>query len=151
MRIAYGDIVRQQHINTVTRQISFLADAICESATQLARRKLEAKRGIPRDADGNPAQFVVLALGQLGGNELNYSSDIDLIFLYDGEGKTDGERSLSNDEFFQRLARSIVALLTQSSEVGPVYRVDLQLRPNGKEGAAALSVPATLRYYDVSG
>ena len=151
LRIAYGDIIRQQHVNTVTRQISFLADAICEAATLFARRKLEAKRGIPRDSDGNPAQFVVLALGKLGGNELNYSSDIDLIFLYDGKGKTDGERSLSNDDFFQRLARNIVELLTESREVGPVYRVDLQLRPNGKEGSVALSVPAALRYYDVSG
>ena len=96
LRIAYGDIVRQQHVNTVTRQISFLADAICEAATQVARGKLEQKRGVPRNADGDPAEFVILALGKLGGSELNYSSDIDLIFLYDGEGKTNGERALSN-------------------------------------------------------
>ena len=151
LRIAYGDIVRQQHVNTVTRQISFLADAICEAATQVARGKLEKKRGVPRNAEGEPAEFVILALGKLGGSELNYSSDIDLIFLYDGEGKTDRERSLPNQEFFQRLARDIVTLLTESSEIGSVYRVDLKLRPNGEQGAAVLSLPATLRYYDVSG
>jgi glutamate-ammonia-ligase adenylyltransferase len=151
LRIAYGDIVRHQHVNTVTRQISFLADAICEAASQSARQKLENKRGVPRDADGQPADFVIMALGKLGGSELNYSSDIDLVFLYRGEGKTDGERSLSNQDFFQRLVKKIVSLLTESSQAGAVYRVDLRLRPNGKQGPSVMSIGAALRYYDVSG
>ena len=151
LRIAYGDIVRQQHINTVTRQISFLADAICEAATHVAWKKLQQKRGTPRDEQGQPARFVVLALGKLGGTELNYSSDIDLMFLYDGDGQTDGEKPLSNQEFFQRLAQKLVSLLTETTELGSVYRVDLRLRPYGGQGEAVISLPAALRYYDVSG
>ncbi len=96
LRIAYGDIVRGQTVKVVAKQISFLADAIIEAAVQAAQRILSEKRGVPRLPHGGRSQFVVLALGKLGGEELNYSSDIDLIFLCDGEGKTDGERPISN-------------------------------------------------------
>ena len=90
LRISYGDIIRNQPLATVTAQISYLADAIVESAVRFARRRLTEKRGQPRGPDGRPARFVALAMGKLGGVELNYSSDIDLIFLYDIDGKTDG-------------------------------------------------------------
>ena len=90
LRISYGDIIRGQSLATVTAQISYLADTIVESAVRFARRRLAEKRGQPRRPDGKPARFVVLGMGKLGGVELNYSSDIDLIFLYDADGKTDG-------------------------------------------------------------
>ena len=102
----------------MTRQISFLAEAVCEAALMTARSQLEEKRGVPRQANGEPARFVVLALGKLGGCELNYSSDIDLVCLWDGEGKTDGDRSIGNQEFFERLARSFTKLLAEQSELG---------------------------------
>ena len=151
LRIAYGDIVRRQRIDTVTRQISYLADAICEAAVQAARRKMEAQRGRPLRRDGQPARFVVLALGKLGGEELNYSSDIDLVLLSDGEGATDGERSVSNAEFFDRMARQIVKLLTEQTDLGTAYRVDLRLRPDGNQGASVIGIDNALHYYDVSG
>ena len=151
LRITYGDLVRRLPIDTVTRQISYLADAICEAAVQTARRTLEAKRGVPRLPDGRRAQFVVLALGKLGGCELNYSSDIDLIFLSDGEGKTDGERSVSNQEFFERLARSILKLLSEPTDLGAAFRVDLRLRPDGDQGLPVITLDNALRYYDVYG
>ena len=90
-------------------------------------------------------------MGKLGGCELNYSSDIDLIFLYDGEGKTDGPRPVSNQEFFDHLARDIVRLLTENTELGIAYRVDLRLRPDGQRGPMVMSLPAMLTYYDVRG
>jgi len=151
LRIAYGDIVRKQRVETVTRQISFLADAVCEAALQTARRDLEQKRGTPRRPDGQPARFVVLALGKLGGIELNYSSDIDLVLLADTEGKTDGPRSISNQEFFERLVRVFIKLLTEPTELGTTYRVDLRLRPDGSQGPPVLSLESALRYYDVKG
>jgi glutamate-ammonia-ligase adenylyltransferase len=151
LRIAYGDIVRGQSLETVTTQISYLADAIIEAAVRSAWRFQQQKRGLPRLPHGQRARFAVLALGKLGGEELNYSSDIDLIFLSDGNGKTDGERSVSNVEFFDRLAKQTVKLLTESTILGTAYRVDLRLRPEGNQGPAVRDWESALRYYDMSG
>ncbi len=151
LRIAYGDIVRSQNLETVTAQISYLADAIIEAAVQSAWRFQVAKRGCPRLPNGQPARFTVLAMGKLGGLELNYSSDIDLIFISDGDGKTDGSRSVTNGEFFDRLAKQMVKLLTEPTIFGTAYRVDLRLRPDGDQGPAVRDWESALRYYDVSG
>jgi glutamate-ammonia-ligase adenylyltransferase len=151
LRISYGDLVRSQPIQTVTRQISYLADAVLDAAVRSARRNLEQKRGTPRTSDGRPARFVVLALGKLGGNELNYSSDIDLVFLYDVNGQTDGSRSVTNQEFFDRLARDVVRLVSENTPQGIAYRVDLRLRPEGHHGPMVESLESALHYYDVLG
>ena len=151
LRIAYGDIIREQSLNTVTRQISYLADAVLEAALQAAWQRLRQQRGTPQTNGGKPARFVILAMGKLGGEELNYSSDIDLIFLYDGEGKTDGSRSITNAEFFDRLAREIVRLLTEKTELGSPYRVDMRLRPDGERGPLVPSVASAMNYYDIRG
>ncbi len=151
LRIAYGDIVRGQALETVTTQLSYLADAIIEAAVRSAWRFQQQTRGLPRLGDGQRARFAVLALGKLGGVELNYSSDIDLIFVSDGHGKTDGPRSVSNVEFFDRLAKQIVRLLTEPTPLGTAYRVDLRLRPAGRQGPAVLDWEGVLRYYDLSG
>ena len=134
----------------VTAQISYLADAIVEVGHALARRRLIEKRGQPRGPDGKPARFVVLGMGKLGGDELNYSSDIDLIFLYDVDGKTDGPRSLDNGEFFDRLVRDVVRLLTEPTDLGD----RLSRRPAA--AARRATRPASCRvwnrrlhYYDV--
>jgi glutamate-ammonia-ligase adenylyltransferase len=151
LRIAYGDIVRGQTLETVTKQISLLADAICEAALVTARRGIEEKHGLPRRSDGQPARFVVLGLGKLGGTELNYSSDIDLMLLFDEDGQSAGPRAVSNQEYFDRLARSFVRLLTESTHLGVAYRVDLRLRPEGKQGLMVVNVEGALQYYDVLG
>ncbi len=151
LRIAYGDIVCGQSLHTVTTQISFLADAILEGALRAAGRRLGAQRGTPLHGDGQPAHFVVLGLGKLGGRELNYSSDIDLVFLYDEEGRTGGPRSVSNSEFFEQLAREIVRLVAEPTDLGAAYRVDVRLRPEGKQGALAVSEARALHYYDTRG
>lgn len=151
LRIAYGDIVRGQRMFAVTRQISFLADAICEAAVRFARARQEEKRGVPRRPDGQPARFVVLGLGKLGGVELNYSSDIDLMYLFDADGQTDGKRSISNQEFFDKVARDVFKLLSEPTDLGLAYRVDLRLRPEGSQGPAVSSLESALHYYDVLG
>ena len=76
----------------------------------------------------------MLALGKLGGVELNYSSDIDLVFLYDQDGQTDARRIVTNDEFFERLGKEVIRLLTETTDLGAAYRVDLRLRPEGSRG-----------------
>ena len=151
LRIAYGDIVREQSLKTVTKQISFLADAILEAALRAAGRKLGALRGTPMGPDGRPARFAVLGMGKLGGVELNYSSDIDLILIYDFEGKTNGKRPISNQEFFDMLAREMVRLVTEPTELGRAYRVDLRLRPEGEHGPIVMGMEAALNYYDLRG
>lgn len=151
LRIAYGDIIHNQNLQTVTRQISYVADAILETAYRSARRTVEAKRGVPRRADGEPAQMVILAMGKLGGTELNYSSDIDLILFYDEDGQTDAGRGISNQEFFIYVAREFVRLLTEATDMGSAYRVDLRLRPDGAKGPMVISVGAALNYYDTRG
>ena len=94
--------------------------------------------------DGQPARFTVLGMGKLGGMELNYSSDIDLIFIYDFEGKTDGKRPITNHEFFDQLARDMVRLVAEDTELGRAYRVDLRLRPEGERGPMVISMESAL-------
>jgi len=151
LRIAYGDIVRNQPVETVARQISYLANAIVEAAVDFARRHLEPQYGHPLRADGERSRFVVLALGKLGGIELNYSSDIDLIFVYEQDGQTDARRTVTNQEYFERLSKEIIRLLTEPTDLGVAYRVDLRLRPEGSRAPLCLSFDSTLSYYDVKG
>ncbi len=151
LRIAYGDIIRRQTIEVVTQQIAWLADALCEAAVVWARKVMEQKRGVARRLDGRRARFVVLGLGKLGGVELNYSSDIDLVFLSDGDGQTDSDRPMANSEYFERLARHVVKLLTEPTDMGIAYRVDLRLRPEGHRGPMVVGLDAALRYYDTVG
>jgi [glutamine synthetase] adenylyltransferase / [glutamine synthetase]-adenylyl-L-tyrosine phosphorylase len=151
LRVAYGDIIRGQSVDTVTRQISDVADAIVEASVRAARHKLARRRGQSRPPGVDPDRFVVLALGKLGGTELNYSSDIDLMFLYDWGRGADPTRQQAAAEFFDRLVREILKLLTEATDLGAAYRVDLRLRPDGKAGPMAVSYESALHYYDVSG
>ena len=151
LRIGYNDIVRTLPLELITLDLSVLADACVEAACRMARQRIVAKHGEPLRADGRPTGFVVLALGKLGGLELNYSSDIDLIFLYESEGQTDGSKSVSNSEFFARMGGEIVRLLADHTALGMAYRVDMRLRPEGDQGALARSLAATLGYYETSG
>jgi glutamate-ammonia-ligase adenylyltransferase len=151
LRIGYNDIVRGLPLEVITLDLSNLADACTEAATRLARSWAEARFGEPRRADGAPARFVVLGLGKLGGTELNYSSDIDLIFLYDEDGRTLGPRVVSCAEFFARMGTEIVRLLAEHTSLGMAYRVDMRLRPDGEQGALARSLDATLGYYITRG
>ncbi|MEN1679316.1 MAG: bifunctional [glutamate--ammonia ligase]-adenylyl-L-tyrosine phosphorylase/[glutamate--ammonia-ligase] adenylyltransferase [Planctomycetota bacterium] len=151
LRIAYGDLVRGQEVDTVARQISFLADALVEAALAFQRAALERTYGVPRTASGTPSRFCVIALGKLGGVELNYSSDIDLVFLYEDDGRTDGARSIANREYFERLARDLSRLIGERTDQGAVYRVDLRLRPEGARGPVCHSLSQMLTYYDIKG
>ena len=151
MRIAYGDIVRAQPVSVVAKQITILADAILTAAVSFLRCKLDEKLGLPRCRNGEVAKFCVLALGKLGGSELNYSSDIDLIFLYEEDGKTDHRRGTSNREYFEHLSRDLIRLLGEATEQGTAYRVDMRLRPEGSRGAICLSKDAMIAYYDTKG
>ena len=151
LRVAYGDIIRGQSLDVVARQISHVADAIVEAALLAARARVDARRGGARPPEGSPGRMVVLALGKLGGAELNYSSDIDLIFLYDCGRNADLARQQTCGEYFDRLVREVLRLLTEATDLGSAYRVDLRLRPGGNAGPMAVAYDAALQYYDVTG
>ncbi len=148
LRIGANDIIRDRPLDEVTRDISRVADAAVEVALTSALRHVSRRFGPPERDDGRPARCSVLAFGKLGGEELNYSSDIDLMMVYDDEGRTQGRSSIGNDEFFGRTTTELVRLLTTHPQA---YRVDLRLRPEGQRGPLARSLAGTLSYYDTLG
>lgn len=157
LRIYLHDVRRAHTLVETTEELSNLADAILDFALSLARQELDNKYGAPLHVDERgrvaPAEFSIVALGKLGSCELNYSSDIDLLFLYSEEGETAGstERGkLTNREYFNKLAEAVSKLVGQPAGEGAAYRVDLRLRPHGRDGALACSLDEALKYYSKS-
>jgi len=151
LRILLRDVSGLCTLAEVTEELSNLADAILNITYLHIRDELSKKHGVPRYVDANgesqPCGFSVLALGKLGGGELNYSSDIDLMFVYSGNGDTDGARSISNKEFFNKVANQYTELLSTYTADGLCYRVDLRLRPDGKLGEVCISLDGAKNYY----
>jgi [glutamine synthetase] adenylyltransferase / [glutamine synthetase]-adenylyl-L-tyrosine phosphorylase len=147
VRIAWRDLAGWADLDETLRDLSALADACIGFAYSYMYEALIARYGVPRGAEsGAPQPLMILAMGKLGGGELNFSSDIDLILLYPEDGETDGTRAIDNAEFFLRLGQKIVQLLATPTVEGFVYRVDLRLRPFGDSGRVALSF-GTLEHY----
>jgi glutamate-ammonia-ligase adenylyltransferase len=125
---------------------SLLADRLLDAATQFAARAVQDRFGIVRLDNGSAAPLVVLGMGKLGGTELNFSSDIDIIFLYPGGADSDGRKALSAHEYFARIARHVVALLDEVTADGFAFRVDTRLRPFGESGPPVTSFSALETY-----
>ncbi len=151
LRIAYGDIVEQQRLETVVQQISHVADCVVDLAVRTALTHVTRHRGVPRGPDGRPATVAAIALGKLGGGELNYSSDIDLVFVHSADGRVEGPRPCTNQEFFDRVVQDAVRLIADPTEHGAAYRVDLRLRPHGSIGPASMALEPMLHYFDQAG
>jgi glutamate-ammonia-ligase adenylyltransferase len=154
LRIYLHDVRRTHTLVETTEELSNLADAILDYALSLARQDLENKHGSPQHIDERgrqaAAEFCIIALGKLGSHELNYSSDIDLVFLYSDEGETSGmgvRGEVTNREYFIKLAETVARLVGQQVGEGAAYRVDLRLRPHGRDGALASSLNEAARYY----
>ena len=146
VRIAWCDIAGRANVTATLRAVSDLADACIRAATGAAQRHLETPFGRPRDSLGAEVPMIVVAMGKLGGRELNFSSDVDLVLLYAEAGETDGARSVDNAEYFNRLGRELIRLLDARTEDGFVFRVDMRLRPFGDSGALVVSLPALENY-----
>jgi glutamate-ammonia-ligase adenylyltransferase len=153
LRIGTNDVIRDRPLEEITRDISRVADTALEVALATGLRLTSRRFGEPLTTQGQPARCVILAFGKLGGKELNYSSDIDLMLLYDDEGATRGNHitSIGNDDYFARVTTEVVRLLTTHTDRGQAYRVDLRLRPEGHRGTLARSLASTLAYYDTMG
>ena len=147
LRICLRDTQGLATMGETTAEISHLADAILEVAFKRVREALVARYGAPRLEDGSFCGFSVIALGKLGGEELNYSSDIDLMFVFQGRGETDGAAPIGNQEFYKRLANEYTSLLSSYTAAGACYRVDLRLRPDGRLGEVVISLEAAKAYY----
>jgi glutamate-ammonia-ligase adenylyltransferase len=154
LRTYLHDIRRFHTLVETTEELSNLADAILDYALMVARQELDNRYGLPGKTDergrGATAKFCVLALGKLGSLELNYSSDIDLVFLYSDEGSTagTGDRGVvTNREYFVKLSEAVARFVGQSGGEGAAYRVDLRLRPHGRDGALACSLEEAAQYY----
>lgn len=154
-RIAARALSEVAPLEETLGEVSDLADACCQAALDCVAARLRLRYGTPRTKSGEEARPIVLGMGKLGGRELNFSSDIDLIFAFTALGDTDGNgtpaRSTDNADYFAQLAREAARLLTQVSSDGFVFRVDTQLRPFGSAGSAAISVPAMEHYYQAHG
>lgn len=146
VRILWRSIGDIDDVDQSLKTLSILADTLIIASTRFAENSLKARFGTPKNADGEEISLITLAMGKLGGLELNFSSDVDLVFLYTDDGETDGPRSLSAHEYFVRLTRLIVNLLDEVTEDGFVYRVDTRLRPFGDSGPPAVSVSALENY-----
>ncbi len=154
-RLISLDCDHQAPLADVTRAVTDLAEFALDIACNQAFRELDLLHGAPLAEDGQRARLWVVGMGKLGARELNVSSDIDLIYLYDRDGETagnaDGRGQLANQEYFGRVVKRVYALVGDTTEHGFVFRVDLMLRPNGSAGPSVVSLDALEEYFQVQG
>ena len=149
LRIGVRDIMQLAGILDMAEELANLAEALTDAGVKICLEPLEKEYGIPQYEDSfgkkDIARFVVIGMGKLGGRELNFSSDIDLMFVYEEEGES--TKQYSNHEFFSRLGTDLIKFLSQSTDQGMIYRVDMRLRPEGKSGPLSRSLDSYESYY----
>lgn len=154
-RLMVLDCDRHAPLGDITLAVTELAEFALDAACRHACAELEAVHGAPLGPEGQRAQLWVIGMGKLGARELNVSSDIDLIYVYDHDGETagaaDGRGRISNHEYFGKVVKALYGLLGDVTEHGFVFRVDLALRPNGNSGPPAVSLAALEEYFQVQG
>ncbi len=148
LRIAVRDIVEYAHVASVTEDLSNLADAAMDAALAGAGKELKERFGVPMGPE-HEATFVIFGMGKLGGRELNFSSDVDLLFMYSEEGETTGGRSssITNEEYFKKLGEMVIRALSEQTAEGFIFRVDMRLRPFGRMGPLAVTLDSAVHYY----
>jgi len=151
MRIAIKDLLQLGTLSEITGELSAIADITLQVAYEIAYRHLKARYGVPfyEEPDGSKGEckFTILGMGKLGGEELNYSSDIDIMFLYTSDrGGTEG--GLTNHQFFVKLSELVINLMGSITEDGFVFRIDTRLRPEGEKGDLASSLRSYEIYYE---
>lgn len=152
VHIAVGDFLLDVSLDESLKRLSSLADNLILAAKNWLSKLCQDKWGVPVNAAGEEQQLLIYGMGKLGGQELNFSSDIDLIFVYPETGETQGvRRTLDNQMFFTRLGQKLITALHQKTADGFVYRVDMRLRPFGESGPLVLSFNAMENYYQDQG
>ncbi|MCB5187182.1 bifunctional [glutamate--ammonia ligase]-adenylyl-L-tyrosine phosphorylase/[glutamate--ammonia-ligase] adenylyltransferase [Methylobacillus caricis] len=152
LRVIVRDLNGLADLGEVIHVVSALAEVTLQHALLHLTPWLEAMFGSPiGEESGQRQEFIVVGMGKLGGYELNVSSDIDLIFAFEEDGETNGAKSISNMDFFTRLAKRLIAAIDEITEDGFVFRVDMRLRPYGSEGPLACSFAMLEEYYQNQG
>jgi len=151
VRIAWRDLVRAAPLVETLAELSGLADAAIRASHAYATGALAPRFGHPRGPAGEPQELLVLGMGKLGGGELNFSSDIDLVFLFPEAGETDGRKRVDNEEYFTRFGQMLIRLLDAPTVDGFVFRVDMRLRPFGESGPLVASFDAFEDYLQQHG
>jgi len=149
--IAVHDLAGISPIDKVLQALSDLADSCLQRALSFAEEVCGEKFGVARDENGNALSLVVAGMGKLGGQELNFSSDIDLVFLYAANGTTDGGRKIDNEAYFRRVGQQLIKYLGEVTADGFVYRVDMRLRPFGNSGPLVVSLDLMENYLFTQG
>ncbi|MBT5019697.1 MAG: glutamine synthetase adenylyltransferase [Planctomicrobium sp.] len=139
----------QTEFGMFSRELTSVAEAIVDAAVQLVSQELESKYGRPECVDGYPARMSVVALGKCGGCELGYASDIELMFLYDKDGTTNGPKRISNSDYYQRLVKGFQRTILTGQK--KIFEIDLRLRPYGKAGSLAVSKETFENYFNPDG
>jgi glutamate-ammonia-ligase adenylyltransferase len=150
-RLAVLDVEQGATLDAVTGVMTTLAEVTLEAALAQARADCDARHGAPANAAGQPIEFWIVGMGKLGARELNVSSDIDLVYVYEDEGQTAGPQPVSAHEYFSQVAKRLYALIGDTTEDGFVFRVDLALRPNGNSGPPVVSLGMLEEYFQVQG
>lgn len=151
LRIIWRDLCGLSTLAETFSDLTTLAECCLQAAIDEHSLRLHEKHGKPRGEEGQEQQIIVIGMGKLGGGELNLSSDIDVMFCYPQSGECDGRRNLANDQFFTRLARAIIASLSDMTEDGFCFRVDTRLRPFGDSGPLTSSLASMEQYYQREG
>jgi len=149
LRIGLNDIHGRLGQSEITTQLSLLGEICLEAAFRLAVQDLR-RFGKPvycLEGSERPASLAVIGMGKLGGGDLNYHSDLDIIFVYDHQGTTDGDKQISNHEYFAKLAQKVISILTMQTREGYVYKIDTRLRPSGNAGPLVTSLESFLDYH----
>ncbi len=152
VRIAWRDLAGWAELEETLYELSWLADACIERSLALLHQWLRTELGTPCNPTGEPQSLVVLGMGKLGAHELNFSSDIDLVFAYPEAGETvGGERTISNERYFSRLGQALIRVLNEPTAEGFVFRVDMRLRPFGDSSPLVSSFDELENYYQIHG
>jgi len=148
LRVGLADFAGSLDALEVCAELTAIAEATLQVAFDVVERRMRERHGVPRDADGAPARMAVLGLGKLGGRELGYAADLDVVFVYEGDGDSDGPRPLSAVEYMTRLAQRLVSALHARTPRGRLYELDARLRPSGSKGLLVSSFAGWTRYHD---
>ncbi|MCW8934065.1 MAG: bifunctional [glutamate--ammonia ligase]-adenylyl-L-tyrosine phosphorylase/[glutamate--ammonia-ligase] adenylyltransferase [Gammaproteobacteria bacterium] len=151
LRIAWRDLANCAPTSETLCNLTDLAETCVDIALETLYQDQCKQLGIPVNSKGDEQRLVVIGMGKLGGYELNFSSDIDLIFCFEEEGEVPGSRSLSNSQFFIRLGQRFIKALNDVTGDGFVFRVDMRLRPYGESGPLVMSQVAFEQYYQTQG
>ena len=149
LRIGVRDLLALDQVPVLLEELSHLADAVIQGTLRVVEGEMEGRYGMPTTPQGDRAAFAVMGLGKLGGMELNFDSDVDLIYLYETEkGETSGPKVVGNHEYFVRLCEALTNALSAITPQGQMYKVDLRLRPEGNRGDIVLPLRSYEIYYE---